>query len=169
LFHPLLNRKCLAYDIHPMRKDIIERDIRHGLPEEARNVQLIFLDPPYWNMLAKDYGPDSISALDFGEWLGFLEDLAEILSNANPKFVAILIQNQTEKSIPSNMGYIDHAFLIYERMTNYGFRPERRIAVPLDSETMKPQQVIQAKEKKRMLGLVRDLLIFSKKKEENNL
>lgn len=41
----VMNRKCRAYDINPVRKDILKCDIQKGFPEEAKNAELIFLDP----------------------------------------------------------------------------------------------------------------------------
>jgi DNA modification methylase len=45
-----LGRKCLAYDINPMRKDIKKADSAE-LPLINNKVSMIFIHLPYWNMI----------------------------------------------------------------------------------------------------------------------
>lgn len=45
-----LKRKYLAYDLHPSRKDIKRNDSRR-LPVRDERVDLVFLHPPYWNLV----------------------------------------------------------------------------------------------------------------------
>ena len=52
-----MGRRCLAYDLHPARPEIRPHDIRHGFPAEAAGCDLIFCDPPYHTMLARQYSP----------------------------------------------------------------------------------------------------------------
>ncbi|GAI37490.1 unnamed protein product, partial [marine sediment metagenome] len=49
----IMGRKCRAYDINPPkeRKDIERWDIRDGFPEGVKGCDLIFLDPPYYDMV----------------------------------------------------------------------------------------------------------------------
>ena len=48
----LLNRKCIAYDIKPpeWRNDIVRNDSRK-IPLDDNSVDMIFLHPPYWDMV----------------------------------------------------------------------------------------------------------------------
>jgi len=165
-----MGRRYLAYDLHPIRDDIQQHDITTGspnLPATASangGVKLAFIDPPYWTMKDDDYKDGSVSAKtlsDFNAWLTHLGNTVfEMLGDGG--YFAFLIQNQTEKDVPEGQGYIDHVLTAYSRFLNVGFRPERRIACPQSSQTFGPQQVEKAKENKRMMGLVRDLLIMQK-------
>ena len=51
-------------------------DIRRGFPAEAAGCDLIFCDPPYHTMLARQYSSDGIAAAPFSEWITFLHDFA---------------------------------------------------------------------------------------------
>ena len=41
-----MGRRCLAYDLHPVRPEIAKHDVRDGFPREASECDLIFCDPP---------------------------------------------------------------------------------------------------------------------------
>ena len=47
-----MGRRCLAYDLHPVRPEIRRHDVRHGFPPDSRECDLVFCDPPYHTMLA---------------------------------------------------------------------------------------------------------------------
>ena len=71
-----MGRRCLAYDLHPARPDIQRHDIRDGFPTAARGCDLIFCDPPYHTMLAKQYERDGIASTPLSKWLLFLQQFA---------------------------------------------------------------------------------------------
>lgn len=79
--------------------------------------------------------------------------------------VALLIQNTTELgSEIDRVGkvYADHVFDCYEFFIETGFTPVQRIGVPLTWEQFAGFDVKEAKDKKRLLGVVRDFLIMKK-------
>ena len=57
-----MGRRCLAYDLQPTRPDIQSHDIRHGFPKDGVGCDLIFCDPPYHTMLARQYTHDGIAS-----------------------------------------------------------------------------------------------------------
>ncbi len=73
-----MGRRCLAYDLHPARPDIQHHDIRDGFPAAARGCDLIFCDPPYHTMLAKQYERDGIATAPLSKWLLFLQQFARM-------------------------------------------------------------------------------------------
>jgi len=162
----LMLRRYRAYDLDPVRSDIQKHNILDGLPEETKGCNLIFADPPYWDMNEADYQhPEgSLASLTLDAFLAweaqFAESCLAMLSKGG--HVAFLIQSQTGPSVPANRGYIDHALEAYQRFVSVGFTPVRRISVPMPTETLTPQHIEKAKKERRMLGLVRDLLIFRK-------
>jgi len=160
-----MKRRCLIYDVAPVRKEIKKHDIRNGFPTSAEGCDLIFLDPPYWSMLDEKYVKESVSSLSYDDFIIFLNELA-INCFKNLKlggYLSFIIQNQTEKDL-NGKPYIDWCFIAYEIFKN-NFLPIRRINCPQSTETFLPQQVEKAKSEKRMLGIVRDLVIFQKLKE----
>ena len=158
-----MGRRCLAYDLAPVRPEIIRHDVRLGLPPEAGGCDLVFCDPPYHTMLAHRYPADGIAEEPLTRWSAFLGDLARVAFGAlRPGGrIALLLANQTEKDLPAGHGYIDHAFLGYHALIAAGFLPERRISCPMDGAYL-PQHVRRARLDGRMLGQVRDLIVARK-------
>jgi ParB family transcriptional regulator, chromosome partitioning protein len=158
-----MGRRCLAYDLQPARADIQAHDIRDGFPTEGAGCDLIFCDPPYHTMLARQYVPDGIASMPLADWVFFLQNLAEqafkILRPGG--YLTLLLAAQTEKDLPRGFGYLDHAFLGFTAGLRAGFLPARRISCPLEG-TYLPQHVRQARCDGRLLGQVRDLLVLRK-------
>jgi ParB family transcriptional regulator, chromosome partitioning protein len=158
-----MGRCCLAYDIHPTRPDVRPHDVRLGFPPEAASCDLIFCDPPYHNMLARQYTRDGISSAPLSEWVLFLHNFArhafETLRLGG--YLALLLAAQTEKDLPRGFGYLDHAFWGYAATLRAGFLPERRISCPMNGAYL-PQHIRQARRDGHLLGQVRDLLVMRK-------
>jgi hypothetical protein len=158
-----MGRRCLAYDLCPVRPEIRKLDVSDGFPQETSECDLIFCDPPYHTMRARRYGDGGIDSVPLASWVAFLDQLARsALATLRPGgFAALLLANQTEKDLPAGWGYIDHAYLGYHALVAAGFLPERRISCPMDGAYL-PQQVQRARAEGRMLGQVRDLIIGRK-------
>jgi hypothetical protein len=158
-----MGRRCLAYDIHPVRPEIKSLDITRGFPKEAQGCDLIFCDPPYHTMLAHRYQTDGVANAPLTGWVDFLNRLArDTFESLVPGgYIALLLANQTEKDLPAGYGYLDHVFFGFNALVSAGFLPQRRVSCPMDG-AYQPQQVQQARSFGRMLGQVRDLLIMQK-------
>lgn len=158
-----MGRRCLAYDLNPVRSDIRQHNVNDGFPPDSRDCDLIFCDPPYHTMLAHRYAEGSIDTAHLDAWSVFLDRLARAsFATLRPGgYVALLLANQTEKDLPAGFGYLDHAFFGYKALSTAGFLPERRVSCPMDGAYL-PQHVRRARIDGRMLGQVRDLLIMRK-------
>ncbi len=158
-----MDRRCLAFDIDPVRPDVSPLDVRTGLPPETDGCALVFCDPPYHSMLARKYHRDGIAAAPLDAWVEFLRGLAvsAFLKLKPGGRLALLLASQTEKDLPRGHGYIDHAFLGHRAGIDAGFLPERRISCPMSGDYT-PQQVRRARVEGRLLGQVRDLLVLRK-------
>ena len=138
-----MGRRCLAYDLHPVRPDIRPHDVNDGFPPEASGCDLIFCDPPYHTMLARRYAERRASTR--APWPPGSTSSTGSRATPSPTlrpggYVALLLANQTEKDLPAGYGYIDHAFLGYQALLAAGFLPERRISCPMDGAYL-PQHV----------------------------
>jgi hypothetical protein len=165
-----MGRRCLAYDLHPTRPEIVKHDVRNGFPQEANECDLVFCDPPYYTMRARCYGEGGVDAIPLQRWVAFLTHLARAALGAlRPGgFIALLMANQTEKDLPAGWGYIDHGYLGYHALRAAGFRPERRISCPMDGAYL-PQHIQRARAEGRMLGQVRDLIVMRKPTDDRYL
>ena len=165
-----LGRRCLAYDLEPAREDIVSHDISLGFPNEAQGCDLIFLDPPYWRQKRGKYTKKegSFSEASLEEFDRKMEKLIrDCCDTVKPGgTIALLIQNTTElRSEIDRVGkvYADHVFDCYDSFIKTGFTPVQRINIPLTWEQFAGFDVKQARDNKRLLGVVRDLLIMGKK------
>ncbi len=158
-----MGRRCLAYDLNPVRSDIQQHDTRLGFPDTCQGCDLIFCDPPYHTMLARSYGAGSVAEMPLQQWIEFLYQFAaDAFSTLRPGgYLALLIAPQTEKDLPIGYGYLDHVFFSYMAAVRAGFFPERRISCPMEVAYL-PQHVRRARIEGRLLGQVRDLLIVRK-------
>jgi hypothetical protein len=158
-----MDRRCLAYDLHPVRPDITRHDILTGLPPETSGCDLIFCDPPYHTMRAGQYAGPGVGEGGMTSWIAFLQSFSAIafLQLRPGGHVALLLANQTERDLGAGEPYQDHVFLGYDTLRGAGFRPVRRISCPM-SGGYTPQQVRRARDEGRMLGLVRDLIVMQK-------
>ena len=156
-----MGRRCLAYDVSPIRPDVRPHDVKIGFPLEARGCDLIFCDPPYHTMLSGRYAVDGLADVPLSAWIDFLSSFARsAFQTLRPGgYLALLLANQTEKDLPAGHGYLDHAFLGYQALAAAGFLPCRRISCPMDGAYL-PQHVRRARADGRMLGQVRDLLVM---------
>ena len=141
-----MGRRCLAYDLHPVRPDIHQHDVNDGFPPEASGCDLSSATRPII--------PCSPAATPTTASPTSRSPPGSPSSNASPAtafaalrpggHVALLLANQTEKDLPAGHGYLDHAFLGYKALIAAGFLPERRISCPMDGAYL-PQHVRRAR------------------------
>ena len=145
------NRRCLAFDIEPVRDDIIKNDITKGLPEEVQDVRLAILEPPYYNMMQDAYK-------SLNEYLDFLYDAIKHTAErlAPDGILALIVMDQVNKDqekyplIGPSYRLLEHACLEYEHL----------VGLPLATEQHTAYHVEWAKKGKFMLGINRQMWIF---------
>lgn len=151
-------RECRMFDVVPGRDDIISHDLRDGFPVD--DADLVFLDPPYYKKMEKDYGPDSISALDRTEYLEFFEYLATTIHDSGAKRVALLMSDYTDDDDPEGHIFIWHYVDIFEAN---GWIPVRHIMAPISTTAVHPDFVVKFRKSKKLARLGRSLVIFERK------
>jgi len=145
-----MNRNCKAYDLNPTRQDIQQHDITNGFPDDCKNCDLIFLDPPYFNMVYDFFK-------NVEEFYAFIKKLAlDCLNTVKENgVVAFLMQDMTEKG---NYCLTGECYRLFREV---GFETIAHISAPHTT-----QKFLHLREKaineKRMLGRNRDLYIFRK-------
>lgn len=146
------NRKCLAFDIEPIRKDIKVWDIvAAGLPPFPR-ARMIFLDPPYWKQKQGEYSAHETNMANL-PLERFHDELERVIKESRKRadLVALIIGPTQE-----NWEIIDHAA---EMMHRIG-APWKRIQVPYSTQQHGGNYVQMAKEAKQWLYLARDLMLW---------
>ena len=160
-----MGRESLGYDVVPKRGDIEQWDISKGFPEECQDAQLIFMDPPYWNVLEEKYSAESSSKMtwsEFEDWLHKLVDSAGRTVKIGG-FVSLLIMPQYFR-LPDwwETGYIDWPAMVYNYMDNKRSSclvPWNRIHTQWPSSGFTAYDVEHAKEGKHMLPVSGDIVV----------
>jgi len=154
-----MGRKCLMYDLEPIRPDVERHDLRHGWPGDAGKADLVFLDPPYYKKLEADYGPGSISSLDRDGYLEFFGKLAEDVYDSGAARVALLMSDYTDDEDPRGSIFIWHYVTLFE---SAGWVSERHIMAPLSTEQIHPDFIVKFRETRRLGRLGRSLVVFGR-------
>lgn len=159
-----MKRRFLCYDISLLRdrNDVKFHDMRFGFPQETKNCDFIFLDPPYWRLKKGHYAKESVSNLSVDGWLDFMRKLAKNCYTTVKRggHVALLIEAFLDERVTGQ--FLDFPFECLQFFKNAGFTEIQRISVPISSQVKSVQDVEYAKRKKIMLDLNRDLIIFKK-------
>lgn len=155
-------RRYYVSDLNPIpaRADIRQHDITTGLPGDLPVPDLVFLDPPYWKQSEGKYSKDAtdLSNMDLDAFLSAIGDIAKAVKRKwtekhNGKLALIMG--------PWKDGgkYVDLPFLCYERIAKY-LTLMQRICVPYSTQVHGGAYVKQAQEKREILYLTRDLVVF---------
>lgn len=161
----VMGRRWRAYDIDPVRDDILKWDIRNGYPEQCKDANLIFLDPPYYDMV------EGKMWKNLREFYEFMEKLANDTCNALKE------DEKPEKNGIACLVMADRTKGEYDCLTNEcynifknaGFKCIQRISAPLTTQSGNPAEVETAIQKKKLLGRNRNIYIFRKEKNDKKI
>jgi hypothetical protein len=139
-----------------------------GWPQDApQKAALVLLDPPYWKQAAGKYSDDA-SDLGNQKLDDFYTSWSSVVRSAveHADRIAYII-SPTELREGSAIdgkpvGVVDHATDMLAPFAACGWRVERRIIVPYQTQQATGQQVEWAREQRKMLKLYRDLVVMSR-------
>ena len=162
-----MKREYKAYDIYPRRNEIIKKDLKEGFDEEAKNCDLIFMDPPYWKKKEEDYIEGSISRLDRKEYLDFFKELIpKCKTILRPKgYFAFLMSNYIDYQNSQNSIFTADYYRIF---IDNGFIPIIEIQCPLSTQQYAGFDVVRAQKEKKILIISRSLYVWENTKEVNS-
>jgi ParB-like chromosome segregation protein Spo0J len=162
-----LERRSLGLDVAPRRPDIMQWDISKGFPDEAKDAQLIFMDPPYWNMIDEGYTDGSSSRKSLCDFEAWYKDLMVNAAKTVCRggFVAVINMGQYFR-LPDNFepGYIDWPIETYKNMEAAGLTPWARVGVVYPTSLHGGYDVNSAKQGKFMLPILGDIIIMRRMK-----
>jgi len=155
----VMNRKCKAYDLNPVRPEIQKNDILNGIPD--KNVDFIFLDPPYYNQRKDDYVPSKFTeSLD-----SFNEAMRTAFTNCynalKPKGILAMIMGPQQWKLEEG-NWADHSFTLASKALEVGFTEVYRIISPLPTQQFTGYDVERAKKSRSMLNVIRDIAVLQK-------
>jgi DNA modification methylase len=165
----VMKRRCLMYDINPVKgreHEIIKHDItdiNQQVPEEAREAELFFWDPPYYKRKAEEYGPNSISALSRDEFLNTFKTVTDKLyEQTNIKKIALLMSDYDDEEHHGHSGK-ENVFVwdyVNTILKSGYWRVHKHIHCPLTTQQFKPAQIDMFRKQRKLYGLSRSLVIF---------
>jgi ParB/RepB/Spo0J family partition protein len=162
-----LGRRVLGYDVVPKRPDIQQWDIAKGFPEETKGCQLIFMDPPYWNMMDEGYSDLSSSRKSLGDFKTWYYNLMAACSvTVKPGgFVAVINMGQYFR-LPEDFeaGYIDWPVFAWNALHDNGMLPWSRIGVSYPTTLHTAYDVENAKAGKFFLPVLGDIIVMRRPK-----
>jgi len=138
-------------------------DITQGLPTDLPKPNFVFLDPPYWKQaqgeytkLRTDFSNMTLESF-YGQHKILFKSLYKKIKDGG--WLCFVIQGTQWRN---NLKLEDHAIKFYRLLEDIGFIFEQRIILPYPTTVYNPQQVEKSKEKKILLTLYRDLVVFKK-------
>lgn len=150
------------------RKPIVEReheirktDITESLPGPARweDVKLVYLDPPYWKQAENQYSsdPSDLGNMDLDTFNRSLSDLINRYAKKmkSGSHIALIIQ-PTQWKAPDRQ-FTDH---VGDMLRLVKLPVAMRISVPYESQQCTAQMVEEAKAKKMLLVLTREIVVW---------
>jgi hypothetical protein len=159
-----MGRRVWASDIrgshYSPHLPIHTHDITQGWSDDApRKADIVFLDPPYWQQAAGRYSsePGEMAEMDIGTFYAAWEQVAKTCMEHAGRIAYIISPTQCEDGT-----VVDHATEMLAPFAENGWRVERRIVVPYQTQQATGQQVEWARANKRLLKLYRDLVVLSK-------
>jgi len=163
----LLKRQYVCSDLHPelaredLQSEIKKWDITNGFPEEAKNCDLIILDPPYWRrgQVSERYPSDCVSQLALPDFVAFLSKLAkDSFDTVKPNgHVALLMQPYL-----SGQEIIDLSIIATNLFLQAGFKEKMRFTCPLEYFAKHGADYEKFDATGEFVNLIRDLVIFQK-------
>lgn len=157
-----LLRRYMLFDIRPLRQDIpiIQNDILKGFPEKANNTDLVYFDPPYYNLMS-EY-PDNEFTKTYQSFLNAMDvSLKNIRGILKPTGkIALVLKPMNEKMYEGE--WLDMTIDTVILAKNLGYKILKRIAAPLSTQQFTGSDVALAKKKNSMLNTLRDIVILER-------
>jgi len=158
------DRKPIVEREDEIRKhDLIAEDGAIQLPKIPRwkDVDLVYLDPPYWLQAKGQYSndPTDLANMELDQFNKSLSDLihgfAKKLKGGEGKYIALIIQ-PTQWKAPDRQ-FVDH---VGDMLRAVKLPVRMRVSVPYESQQCNAQMVEWAKENNEILVLTREIVIW---------
>ena len=157
-------RRYYASDLTPIverEREIRQHDITGGLPRVPRwqDVQLVYLDPPYWRQAEGMYGdsPANLANMDADAFHRTLAQVIKEFANRLPAGAKIALLMQPTQWKAPERGFVDHTLAIARAVD---LPIVQRVQCPYESQQATAQMVEWAKANRQVLVLSRELTIW---------
>lgn len=158
------DRKPIVEREHEIRlHDLIDKEGNVQMPAVPRwkDVELVYLDPPYWRQAEGQYSQDAedlgnMTIERFNQSLaGIINAFAKKLRNGKKRFIALIIQPTQWRA--DDRVFTDH---VGDMLRVVKLPVNMRFSVPYQTEQYNAQMVQWAKENRRCLVLTREVVVW---------
>lgn len=155
-----MKRRCLAWDVSPVRDDVEKHNAVDPWPVEPETVSLVFVDPPYWKQKRGEYrGEGNLADMELKEFYAAMEKaFRHAFAALHPKGRLAVIVGPTQE----NGTVYDHVLEFAAMLARIGFAYVNRVIVPYTTQQVSGFDVSQARKSRFLLKLHRDLLVYRK-------
>jgi DNA modification methylase len=145
--------------------EIIEHDIKDGLPTDLQKPKLVFLDPPYWKQAENKYSdsPDDLANMDLDNFNESMFLIFKECKKRKIQKIAIVISPNQWKN--DDKRFIHHTAIFNIELAKLGYNIEMEYVLPYSTEQYNGTQVNIAKEKNICLCVTRYLTIWDLAKD----
>jgi hypothetical protein len=156
-----MGRRYAAFDINPLEdKGIVEQDtVEDGIPIDDSKATVVFMDPPYWDLMDDGYVDGSVSERGYDGWLNAMAELiGEAVRVTKPNgTVAFLIEPFYDDEADE---FYDCTLDVMQAISDYDLQQRQRVSAPMTHGMKSHRDVTEAKENDYLLDLNRDLVIW---------
>jgi len=157
------DRKPIVEREHEIRQHDLITDNSVQMPSVPRwkDVELVYLDPPYWKQAEGKYSQDTndlgnMTIEKFNESLSsIIGAFAKKLKNGKPRYIALIIQ-PTQWKAPEKR-FTDH---VGDMLRAVKLPVHMRFSAPYESQQCTAQMVEWAKQNKQCLVLTREIIVW---------
>lgn len=156
-----MGRRYAAFDLNPLEdKGIVEQNtVEDGIPLDSSVAELVFMDPPYWDLMDDGYVEGGVSSLEYDEWVDamrvLLEEAADVTRPGGT--IAFLIEPFYSDDRDR---FFDTTFDVVQAVDDVDIEQRQRISAPMNHGMKNHRDVEQAKENGYLLDLNRDLVVW---------
>jgi len=157
-----MRRRYYCSDLKPSREEIKQWDIADGIPKDIGDIDIIFLDPPYWILAKTEYSEseNDLGNVHYDKFTKIFNGFLNEVKKRNITKVAYVIRPIWDTK--EEWEWIDPLFDFYIYMHNQ-YKIEARYVLPYSTQQYNGLWVNRAKEKKKPLILNRELIVLRNK------
>lgn len=156
-----MGRRYAAFDLNPLEdKGIVAQNtVEDGIPLDSSVADLVFIDPPYWDLMDEGYVEGGVSSLEYEEWVASMQTvLSESADVTRPGgVIAFLIEPFYSDERDE---FFDTTFDVMQAVGDLGIEQRQRVSAPMTHGMKSHRDVELAKENDYLLDLNRDLIVW---------
>lgn len=166
----ICKRRLRRYWVSDRKPSIIragairELDVADRLPpldKRWSDVSLTYLDPPYWKQAEGKYSQDAedLANMPLDQFTTTLAGIVKRIGARQSKGAIALLIQPTQWHAPERQ-VVDHVLDLVNAVGNRRLKLAYRISCPYSTEQCLPQMVNWAREKRELLVLTRELIVW---------